>query len=55
MIPYDIDPSLHTGEPKPAVLDDGFSPPQAHERAPDLPAPARNEGGFTAEQAAKPY
>lgn len=27
MIPYDIDPSLHTGEPEPPSLDDGFSPP----------------------------
>jgi hypothetical protein len=30
MIPYDIDPSLHGGEPEPTLLDDGFSPP-AHE------------------------
>ena len=28
MIPYDLDPSLHTTEPASAVLDDGFSPPQ---------------------------
>jgi hypothetical protein len=27
MIPYDIDPSLHTGEPESTSLDDGFSPP----------------------------
>lgn len=27
MIPYDLDPSLHTGEPEPPSLDDGFSPP----------------------------
>jgi hypothetical protein len=27
MIPYDIDPSLHTAEPEPLQLDDGFSPP----------------------------
>jgi hypothetical protein len=27
VIPYDIDPSLHTGEPEPPLLDDGFSPP----------------------------
>jgi hypothetical protein len=26
MIPYDIDPSLHTAEPESQVLDDGFSP-----------------------------
>lgn len=26
MIPYDIDPSLHTAEPEPQQLDDGFSP-----------------------------
>jgi hypothetical protein len=28
MIPYDLDPSLHTGEPEAQTLDDGFSPPQ---------------------------
>jgi hypothetical protein len=28
MIPYDLDPSLHTAEPPPPQLDDGFSPPQ---------------------------
>lgn len=28
MIPYDLDPSLHTAEPEPTMLDDGFSPPQ---------------------------
>lgn len=27
MIPYDVDPSLHTAEPEPQQLDDGFSPP----------------------------
>jgi len=27
MISYDIDPSLHTGEPEPQQLGDGFSPP----------------------------
>ena len=26
MIPYDVDPSLHTAEPEPQQLDDGFSP-----------------------------
>ena len=37
MIPYDIDPSLHDGEPEPTSLDDGFSPPshEAHEAKPD--------------------
>jgi hypothetical protein len=28
MIPYDLDPSLHTAEPESTSLDDGFSPPQ---------------------------
>jgi hypothetical protein len=28
MIPYELDPSLHTAEPESEVLDDGFSPPQ---------------------------
>ena len=27
MIPYDLDPSLHSAEPASTVLDDGFSPP----------------------------
>jgi hypothetical protein len=36
MIPYDLDPSLHTAEPESTMLDDGFSPPQQHEtHAPD--------------------
>jgi len=42
MIPYDIDPSLHTAEPEPKRLDDGFSPPP-HEgaaAAPQAPATA---------------
>lgn len=26
MISYDLDPSLHLGEPKPQLLEDGFSP-----------------------------
>ena len=56
MIPYDIDPSLHTGEPAPAVLEDGFSPPQPHEQPADAPAETRSDGGFTAEPAGKsPY
>lgn len=29
MIPYDIDPSLHDGEPH-ETLEDGFSPPPNH-------------------------
>ena len=33
MIPYDIDPSLHTGEPEPPQLGDGFSPPHQEEPA----------------------
>jgi hypothetical protein len=28
MIPYDLDPSLHSAEPASTTLDDGFSPPQ---------------------------
>ena len=37
MIPYDIDPSLHDGEPEPTSLDDGFSPPshETHETKPE--------------------
>jgi len=33
MIPYDIDPTLHTAEPESQLLDDGFSPPQPAEPA----------------------
>jgi hypothetical protein len=39
MIPYDIDPSLHTAEPEPPRLDDGFSPPQAMATHPVEPEP----------------
>jgi hypothetical protein len=38
VIPYDIDPSLHSGEPERILLDDGFSPPP-HDDAADLPNP----------------
>ena len=38
MIPYDIDPSLYTGEPAPPLLDDGFSPPH-HDDADPMPLP----------------
>lgn len=33
MIPYEIDPSLHSAEPEPQVLEDGFSPPRHEEPA----------------------
>jgi len=39
MIPYDLDPSLHTGEPEPPVLDDGFSPPHHHGEDDEAPVP----------------
>ncbi|MDB5870808.1 MAG: hypothetical protein JWQ07_250 [Ramlibacter sp.] len=47
MISYDIDPSLHTGEPAPQLLDDGFSPPH-HADAGEgsdshVPAPAARQ------------
>jgi len=31
MIPYDLDPSLHPGEPEKTSLDDGFAPPPTEE------------------------
>jgi len=55
MIPYDLDPSLHTEEPESISLDDGFSPPhpasedakekpqQAHELAIDPALWAKSE------------
>ena len=35
MIPYEVDPSLHTKRPEAPVLDDGFSPPPPEEEADD--------------------
>ena len=45
MIPYEVDPSLHSYEPQDAVLDDGFSPraathPVEPEPLPPQPEPA---------------
>ena len=40
MIPYDIDPSLHTCEPEPPLLDDGFSPPPHETKPEERDAPA---------------
>ena len=31
MIPYDVDPSLHSAAPEPPQLVDGFSPPEETE------------------------
>ncbi len=39
MIPYELDPSLHTGEPASQLLDDGFSPPHP-QPAPEVKTPA---------------
>ena len=39
MISYDLDPSLHTAQPEPPVLDDGFSRPQ-HDTSPEQAQPA---------------
>ena len=33
MIPYELDPTLHTTQPHEPVLDDGFSRPEADEGA----------------------
>jgi hypothetical protein len=46
MIPYDLDPSLHTAEPEPQQLDDGFSPP--HHEEPRATAPATPVSGADA-------
>jgi hypothetical protein len=43
MIPYDLDPSLHTAEPESGVLDDGFSPPHHGEPASEAPPVAPPE------------
>ena len=44
MIPYEIDPSLHTAEPREVMLDDGFSPPRHGEPAmPEKPPHADAE------------
>ncbi|MDB5749619.1 MAG: hypothetical protein JWQ13_2124 [Ramlibacter sp.] len=40
MIPYDIDPSLHSGEPDDQLLlDDGFSAPRSHGESAGQPGP----------------
>ncbi|HSW16516.1 MAG TPA: hypothetical protein VLJ86_04765 [Ramlibacter sp.] len=31
MIPYEVDPTLHTAPPAPPQLDDGFAPPADNE------------------------
>jgi len=43
MIPYDMDPSLYTGEPEPTVLDDGFSPPHRGDRPAEAELPAASD------------
>jgi hypothetical protein len=43
MIPYEVDPSLHSTEPEELRLDDGFSRPHAqHEPKPE-PLPPEHE------------
>ena len=42
MIPYDLDPSLHTTEPEPATLDDGFSPPHHESDGKEKPQEAKS-------------
>ncbi len=42
MISYDLDPSLHAGEPQPQLLDDGFSPRQ-HGESPEHTGAAATE------------
>ena len=37
MIPYELDPSLHTAEPESEVLDDGFSPPHEPMASTEMP------------------
>jgi hypothetical protein len=47
MIPYDLDPSLHSTEPQDTLLGDGFSPPHHEELDADgkplLPQPEAHE------------
>lgn len=42
MIPYDIDPSLHSAEPEDCSLDDGFSPRSQAESPEPAPADPRS-------------
>jgi hypothetical protein len=51
MIPYEIDPSLHGGEPQPAVLDDGFAPPRTLEPAAEAAAETAAPTADPADQA----
>ena len=51
MIPYDLDPSPHTGQPEPQLLEDGFSPAAKPEAAldtlPDLSADSTASARWT--------
>jgi hypothetical protein len=54
MIPYDLDPSLHTAEPESTMFDDGFSPPQpAHATTQDEAQPQGPNGACDPALAAK--
>lgn len=46
MIPYDIDPSLHPGQPEPVKLDDGFTPPPREEETAAGPAELGEKSAF---------
>ncbi len=48
MIPYDLDPSLHSGEPEPVALGDGFSPSRVPPLPPSGPDAAANPESETA-------
>ena len=48
MIPYEVDPSLHTDQPHETRLDDGFSPP------PDESTPASANTTVSAPQPVDP-
>jgi hypothetical protein len=41
MIPYEVDPSLHTTEPEEPSLDDGFSRPHAAQERKRAEVPAK--------------
>ena len=53
MIPYQLDPTLHTAPPAPAELGDGFSP--VTERSESVEAPPQELAGVGLDQAPSPF
>lgn len=51
MIPYDIDPTLHSAQPGELLLDDGFSAPRGDSDATEAPSPPATRATASLDQA----